>query len=331
MEIADLQLILSEQKQDRDSIQRDLQRIAADIHETEHTIGELQADITATERSLEALRRENAPLHRRFTAESEKVAELLRLGQRLGPGEGLQLLLRPERPELLLRLRGYRDYLHRAREQQLAGYRGTVRKFRQAEKRQQTLVRKMLNQRGKLENQQTDLQSYRGEQSQALQAYEAGISRLAQKLEMLLQTLDCAQENTFPGVTPFTQMRGRLSPPVQGRPANRFGAPRAGGQLRWQGIQLPAALGTPVRAVHDGKVVFADWFGDFGLLLILDHGADYLSLYAHNQSLLRSLGAMVRGGEAISTVGHSGDPENGGVYFELRYRGKAVDPVGWWR
>ena len=172
----------------------------------------------------------------------------------------------------------------------------------------------------------------RSEQGEALQAYEGAIFELSQKLEQLLQTIDCEGRKTFFGATPFGEMRGRLALPVQGGVANRFGEPRLGGRLRWQGIRLRTTPGAPVRAVHDGKVIFADWFGDFfGLLLILDHGGDYMSLYANNQDLLHPLGARVRGGETVSTAGPGGNSEDDGVYFELRHKGRPINPAAWWR
>ncbi len=133
------------------------------------------------------------------------------------------------------------------------------------------------------------------------------------------------------GNKPFGQLRGQLPWPVAGKAVNRFGAQRGNSPLRWQGINIAAREGETVRAVHGGKVVFADWLRGSGLLLIVDHGDGYLTLYAHNQSLLRNVGDTVRAGDAIATVGNSGGQAQAGLYFEIRHRGVPSDPTAWCR
>ena len=101
--------------------------------------------------------------------------------------------------------------------------------------------------------------------------------------------------------------------------------------MRWQGLTIPAAEGATVRAIHHGRVVYADWLRGSGLLLIVDHGDGYMSLYAHNQSLLREVGEWVSAGTPVSTVGNSGGQERPALYFEIRHQGKPVDPATWCR
>ena len=123
------------------------------------------------------------------------------------------------------------------------------------------------------------------------------------------------------------QQKGRLSMPVKGPVRNAFGQKRAGG-LSWQGWLIGADTGTEVNAIARGRVAFADWLRGYGLLLIIDHGQGYLSLYAHNESLLRDVGDWVESGAVVSIVGSN--PGTGqGLYFELRRNGAAVDPAGW--
>lgn len=110
---------------------------------------------------------------------------------------------------------------------------------------------------------------------------------------------------------------------------HRFGSARISGQMNWTGAYIAAPMGNSVVAVHHGRVVFADYFGGHGLLVIVDHGEGYLSLYAHNQNLLKKAGEPVRAGEAIATVGNSGGQASTGLYFEIRHSGKPIDPGGW--
>ncbi len=127
----------------------------------------------------------------------------------------------------------------------------------------------------------------------------------------------------------FASLKGRLALPVAGEIANRFGQARADGGLQWRGITILARPGQEVRSVAPGRVVFADWLRGFGNLLIVDHGDGYMSLYGNNESLLRRVGDGVRGGDPVATVGASGGSSQAGLYFELRHRGKPVDPLGW--
>ena len=131
-----------------------------------------------------------------------------------------------------------------------------------------------------------------------------------------------------PGGT-FAQARGKLPWPVDGRLLARFGTPRSDSRLKWDGVLIGAPAGTRVRAIHDGRVVFADWLRGAGLLLIVDHGGGYLSLYGHNQSLLKGAGERVRAGEAIATVGSSGGQDSPALYFAIRQQGQPSDPLRW--
>ncbi|MCO7518522.1 MULTISPECIES: murein hydrolase activator EnvC [unclassified Pseudomonas] len=130
----------------------------------------------------------------------------------------------------------------------------------------------------------------------------------------------------------FSAARGKLPWPVNGRLLARFGDARGSdARAKWDGVMIGASAGTQVRAVHGGRVVFADWLRGAGLLVILDHGNGYLSLYGHNQSLLKSAGDIVKAGEAISTVGDSGGQDSAGLYFAIRQQGRPSDPAQWCR
>ena len=127
----------------------------------------------------------------------------------------------------------------------------------------------------------------------------------------------------------FAALRGKLRLPVKGTIAGRFGSPRPEGGASWKGVFIRAAEGAEVRAVAGGAVVFADWLRGFGNLLIIDHGDDFLSVYGNNESLLAAVGASVKGGESVATVGNSGGNPDSGLYFELRHRGQPFDPLKW--
>jgi septal ring factor EnvC (AmiA/AmiB activator) len=131
---------------------------------------------------------------------------------------------------------------------------------------------------------------------------------------------------------PFASARGKLPWPVDGRLVARYGTPRGGdARTKWDGVLIGAPSGSQVRAVHGGRVVFADWLRGAGLLVILDHGNGYLSLYGHNQNLLKNAGDVVKAGDPIATVGSSGGQETSALYFAIRQNGRPSDPAQWCR
>ncbi|WP_421333112.1 murein hydrolase activator EnvC [Aeromonas sp. 603607] len=121
---------------------------------------------------------------------------------------------------------------------------------------------------------------------------------------------------------------GSLRWPVQGPILIAYGSPRTA-QLKWKGTLIGASEGTQVKAVAPGQVVYADWLDGFGMLLVIDHGKGYMSLYGHNQSLLRQVGQNVEQGEPVALVGDSGGQDIPGLYFEIRYQGEAINPTKW--
>ncbi|ETG99070.1 peptidoglycan DD-metalloendopeptidase family protein, partial [Bordetella bronchiseptica] len=123
-------------------------------------------------------------------------------------------------------------------------------------------------------------------------------------------------------------LRRGLPMPVRGTIQGRFGVDRPDGGV-WRGLVLRTAEGTPVKVVAPGTVVYAEWLRGFGNLIIVDHGQQYLTVYAYNQSLLKRVGDRVAAGDTIATVGATGGQVESGLYFEIRHRGAPVDPAQW--
>ena len=126
----------------------------------------------------------------------------------------------------------------------------------------------------------------------------------------------------------FLRQKGRMRFPVRGTVTGRFGAAREGSGT-WRGLFIKASVGSDIKAVAHGRVVFAEWMRGFGNLLIIDHGDSYLSIYGYNDSLLKQVGQAVKGGETIATAGNSGGNQDSGLYFELRHQGQPIDPMKW--
>jgi septal ring factor EnvC (AmiA/AmiB activator) len=142
------------------------------------------------------------------------------------------------------------------------------------------------------------------------------------------QEVEDVADTSFIGKA-FQVLKGKLKLPVRGELSNRFGGPREEGGTTWKGLFIRSDTGQSVRAVADGRVVYADWLRGFGNLLIVDHGSGYMSLYGNNESILKQVGEAIHSGEAVAAVGDSGGAGESGLYFELRHKGKPFDPMRW--
>ena len=153
-----------------------------------------------------------------------------------------------------------------------------------------------------------------------LKAEEANLTAALKKLTVLIRA-----EVDLAGLS---KLKRQLSWPVKGRISHSFGS-RKQGYLKWKGVLLSAPIGRQVQTIHSGTILFSDWLKGYGLLTVIDHGNGYMSLYAHNQTLLKAVGDRVETGEPIALVGQSGGQDQAGLYFEIRHQGKAVNPKLW--
>jgi septal ring factor EnvC (AmiA/AmiB activator) len=264
-----------------------------------------------------------------------------------GAPDALRVALSGQDPATLARSLHYLGYVSRAAAELIGGYRrgigeaerlaGEARaraeRQREIERASRADREKMLAERrerrrlldqigGELRKGRTEIK--------VLRADEARLGRLVEAIGRVVR----GRVETVPEKgsrrEAFSALRGKLRLPARGELTGRFGAPRGGAGTE-KGLFIRAPEGQPVRAVADGRVVYADWMRGFGNLLILDHGENYLSIYANAESLLKQVGESVAPGETIATTGASGGSEETGLYFELRHLGRAFDPMRWVR
>ncbi len=281
--------------------------------------------------------------------QSEEVAlasELSALGQQLrgaytrGRNERVQLLLNGESPAELGRQLAYFRYMNRARESQIDTVRQALNRLNtlraDALERQEKLAQLQATRASQVKtteaavkNRQTILVSLQqeieatGGQVAELRQREEDLERLILELSSILADYPITSE------APFANHQGELTWPVNGRLLHDFGQPRDGGEIRWNGVVLAAPRGKEVRALYHGRVAFADWLPGLGLLLVVDHGDQYLSLYGHNESLLKNVGDWVGAGDAIATIGDSGGNGEVGLYLEIRRGKQPLNPRRW--
>ena len=277
----------------------------------------------------------------RIAAERAALAAQLRAAYLIGRDEPLKLLLNQQDPSRAGRMFAYYGYFGRARAGEVERISASVRELNtldgQLSEQEQHLSDLESERRADVDR----LEQARARRSEALVALKAQsrnrtqtLERLQREqsgLETLLRELRRALEK-FPvdNSSPFAQLRGKLTWPVSGQMVAHFGETRAGG-VKWDGVLFATERGAQVRAVYQGRVIFADWLPGLGLLTIIDHGDGYLSLYGHNERLFKGVGESVSAGEAIATAGDSGGSTRPELYFEIRRGGRPVDPRPWFK
>jgi septal ring factor EnvC (AmiA/AmiB activator) len=270
-----------------------------------------------------------------------------------GRQEYLMLLLSNQNPSQVSRDLQYYQYIARNRATWLSTMRGdlnALKSLSNATREQHAelaLLRKeQAAQKKILEKDQQARHQMLGRISKQLRQQRREISRLQRdenRLSQLLEKLanmlaqpktntlfhnDSLPDNRFDG-KPFSLLKGKLTLPVKGAITNRFNMTRPDSTVLWKGIFLRTSSGQAVKVIAAGQVVFADWLRGFGNLLIVDHGNGYMSLYGNNETLYKQVGDVLHGGDIIAAAGNSGGNEDFGLYFELRYKSKPLDPMKW--
>jgi len=272
--------------------------------------------------------------------QQQYIGQQVRAAYKVGRQEYLKILLNQENPSQISRTLKYYDYFNRARAAQVERYNATLASLRQVEQQIVEESAVLQDDQVKLKERQRELTRSRSDREATLATLNATIlDRDAEirklttdrgHLEELLERIsrNIAQLPAPSSVVPFVDVRGRMTLPVEGSITDRFGTPNKG-SVRWNGLFIAAEAGKPVYAIHYGRVVFSDWLRGFGLMIIINHGNGYMSLYGHNQAIFRETGEWVQAGEVIGSAGNSGGLDRTGLYFEIRVSGKPTDPLGW--
>lgn len=323
------------------------------ISNSNRTLAELTQQQQEANKNLQQLQQQKQKLEAGMQGQQTLLGKLLFQQYLGGKQEYLKLLLNNHNPDQVARDLRYYEYIARSRALQIKALRGNLAqinavaeqarqkilemaRLQAAEKAQQrSLEKDKLARQRVLDKYARQIKQQRHEIGR-LQRDENRLSQLLQKLsEILTPTTrkkifrnEQLPDDRFDG-KPFEQLKGKLVLPVKGEVANKFGSTRPDSSMLWKGLMLRAASGQAVKVVAAGRVVFADWLRGFGNLLIVDHGKGYMSLYGNNETLYKQVGDTLRGGDTVAAAGNSGGNEDSGLYFELRHKGKPLDPMKW--
>lgn len=333
---------------------KESERAISDATRNLHELGQQSREANQRLAGLRAASQENEITIR---AQQSLLAKLLYQHYLGGQSEPFKLLLNRENPNQIARQMHYFGYISRARTDLIEGLRSRLARLKDLAQEveqqvtelaaiaaEQTIQKRRLEQEKRARGQVlTKISRDIQKQKREIGTLKRDENRLTRLIEQLGKIISRTPPRTAPAPrlknerlpdgtgdgTPFQALKGKLSLPVRGELGNRFGSPRSDSGLMWKGLFIASKAGEEVRAIAAGRVVFADWLRGFGNLLIIDHGDSYMSLYGNNETLYKRVGDTLRGGETIATVGNTGGNADSGLYFEVRFQGKAFDPLTW--
>lgn len=333
-------------EQRRQSVQRRQQQLSSveeALRDIENQVARTTASIRQTQQQLEAnqsriteLEAEQAELQASLRQQAQMLADQIESAYRSGGNDFLQMLLNQRDPARIERILAYYRYFNDARMEQIAALQATEQELIEVETALTTqrdelnsTIERQQQQRANLREQQQRQQQQAAQLRTAQQNEQRELTDMLQneqELTELLAALDDVLSQQDIELGGLERLRGQIRWPVEGSVRHAFGSRRSG-QVNWKGVVLNTDAEESVRVIADGRVLFSDWLRGFGLVVVIDHGEGYMSLYGYNQSLTREVGEAVRRGDTIALTGQSGGQSRPGLYFEIRHEGNPIDPI----
>jgi septal ring factor EnvC (AmiA/AmiB activator) len=332
---------VNEDVEKRDKLSAQLRDAELGVQSAKRELDGIRAQRMDAEARLRALEAEKALRERELDGERSALAGELRAAYFNGREEQLKLLLNQEDPASFGRMLAYYGYFGRARAERIQGIRDKLEHLALLREKIAAETTRLQELEGQQERELAALRTAQDSRTRAVAAIDQRVKsrggeleRLqsqARSLEKLIDNLRKALESApVAKQAPFEPLKGKLPWPVQqGRVLARFGQPRAGGSLKWQGMLIGTDRGARVRAPYAGRIVYGDWLPGMGLMIVIDHGGGYMSLYGHNDEIFRKVGESVAAGDVIGSVGDSGGHNEPALYFEVRRGRVPVNPEIW--
>ena len=305
-------------------------------------IAGLDGRLVAARQRVHAARRATALTRAEFAARRNELGRAVRASYRFARRDPIARLLDVESLRDVDRLLAYHSVIKQAHAEKIHEIASTVSRLETLEARVAEEAAGIASLRDERRHRLAELDKRRAARADAMQALaerirnrESLIRRLRADERRLLELIDALRASLtddalrIRGNETFEELRGKLRWPVNGAVLARYGAPRGASGLRWQGMLIGAPAGETVHAIHRGRVAFADWLRGFGLLLIIEHEDGFMSLYGHNETLIRETGDWVESSDVVATVGDSGGNPRPALYFEIRRSGQPVNPGRW--
>jgi septal ring factor EnvC (AmiA/AmiB activator) len=337
-QIKNKQAQISQQLEAARKLQDNLKDVELQIAIFAKELNKTEISLANNQQQLKVLRKQQKGYLTSLEQQKSVLAKQIRSAYMTGNYDFAKMLLNQQDAANFERTITYYQYLNKARKSQIDSFNLLVKDLQKVNAKlidNQTelelLKGKQLKQQQALKKNQTDREKTLIAMQNAIESEEAKIAQLQINEKNLLEALTRAQQQvdkqdvTLNGLS---ALKGRLLMPAQGNLRKMFGRFRQG-QIKWKGVVINGTAGDSVVAIHNAKVLYSDWLRGFGLVTVLDHGDGFMSLYGHNQALLKQAGETVQAGEAIALLGQSGGQSRPNLYFEIRHKGKPINPVNW--
>lgn len=343
-ELAALQEELKARQQALLNSRASAEELQAVLAESEKQIGAVAGKLNTTRKALAENKQQQASLTRRQAELREAIGQQqsmlagqLKSAFIAGHYDYAKMIFYQQDAARFERIITYYKYLNQARQANITQFTATVTELESVTASLQQKASELNQLQADQQQQQNELVARQQDRQQTLKQLNAKIAgeetRIAQLREAeqaLVEAIERAQRmSQIPQeLTGLASDKGRLLKPADGSVRKLFGKRRQG-QVRWKGIMIDGREGSAVKAIAHGRVVYSDWLRGFGLVTIIEHGDGFMTVYGHNQALLRQAGESVAKGETVALLGQSGGQNSPNLYFEIRHKGKAVNPADW--
>jgi septal ring factor EnvC (AmiA/AmiB activator) len=338
-QISQQQKSIKQTSNQRSSLENKLRSDDISIAKIAKIIINTQKDLQETQQTLKNLAREKISLTNKKQQQEKVLAQQLRAAYTSGHHDYIKLLLNQESPSSVERTVTYYKYLNDARTKEIDQFQIVLSDLLAVTTKHQEQAKKLNILKQEQAEQKLTFQQSKQARTKTIRA----LSKELLNSKQLLAKLVAEEENLVVALQRIValsqqsaelvglkKLKRKLAWPIKGKVSHSFGS-RKQGYLKWKGILLAAPVGKQVKAIHNGTVLFSDWLKGYGLVTVLDHGEGYMSLYGHNQALLKTVGDRVETGEPIALVGQSGGQSKSGLYFEIRRDGQAINPKPWFK
>ncbi|MEM5532463.1 murein hydrolase activator EnvC family protein [Pseudoalteromonas arctica] len=319
------------------SLQKNLKSHELDIAKNAKALNMAEQSVKETKTQQKELQNKADELDIKHTQFQKILAAQLKSAYMAGGDDYSKMLLNQEDTAKFERTLSYYNYLNKARIEQIEDLKDLQQQIVQNQeelvKTQEKLALLFDEQKRRqtaLLNAQSERQANLKNLQAQLNSTKSSINYLKENQQTLVATIEELEKEKTQKIEllGLNKNKGKLDWPSKGKLEHTFGQRKHGG-IDWKGVLIGAKEGTNINSVHNGQVVFADWLKGYGWVIVVDHGEGFMSLYGHAQTLLRDVGDMVREGETLALVGQSGGQASSGLYFEIRHKGRAVNPVKW--
>jgi len=344
IKIKTLRSELDEVRNLHDNVRQELHATEVDISKRANNLNQLKRKLRRQNKRLRKLQQQRRGLKKDLATQRDLLGQQIRTAYTIGKQEYVKLLLNQENPTAIGRVLTYYNYFNQARSERIDTSTKTLlslaqikKRIRKENKTLQKLKKQQLEEKKELEasyktraiviaSLSKDIANKDGALQQML-ANEKQLERVVNVItDSMPEILVEARQHKA-----FSSLRGKLYWPALGRVKALFGKRRKVARIKWNGVIIRARQGNNVRAISHGRIAYADWLRGYGLLIIIDHGDGYMSLYGHNENIKKETGDWVEEGEIIGSVGNTGGQAKSGLYFEIRHNGKPTNPKIWCR